>query len=323
MPKATKFDGANTTNKSIDGRNRLWQMWHLTGRSCPDGTVPVRRVTVHDVLRAKSLYHFGKKQAIRSNFSTEGNSHEYAVAFASPQEGTYGAKAGINLWDPTVESPEEFSLSQIWVVAGSFDSDLNSVEAGWQVDPKLYGDNRPRLFTYWTKDAYQSTGCYNLLCPGFVQVDKKILVGAAISPCSTMGGSQYEVVISIFKDIKDGNWWLAVGDTPVGYWPSTLFTHLSDRATMVEWGGEIVNKRANNQHTSTQMGSGHFAEDGFRKASYFRNLQIVDEDNNLGSAQSVATRAESPNCYNIKTFANNNWGTYFYYGGPGRSPQCP
>ena len=46
----------------------------------------------------------------------------------------YGAKATINVWDPTVEVVNEFSLSQIWILSGSFGgSDLNSIEAGWQV----------------------------------------------------------------------------------------------------------------------------------------------------------------------------------------------
>ncbi|TQD73976.1 hypothetical protein C1H46_040493 [Malus baccata] len=86
------------------------------------------------------------------------------------------------------------------------------------------------------------------------------------------------------QDPKLGNWWMGFGDnTLVGYWPAELFTHLADKATMVEWGGEIVNSRANGEHTATQMGSGHFAEDGFGKASYFRNLEIVDSDNSLSS----------------------------------------
>lgn len=88
----------------------------------------------------------------------------------------YGAKAKINVWKPDVEMPNEFSLAQIWVLGGNFNSDLNSIEAGWQVmfvlsvfgnsfltkklfliqrfvfqvSPQLYGDNRTRLFTYWT-----------------------------------------------------------------------------------------------------------------------------------------------------------------------------
>ena len=126
------------------------------------------------------------------------------------------------------------------------------------------------------------------------------------------------------KDPKVGNWWMSFGDkTLVGYWPAELFTHLADHATMVEWGGEVVNSRSNGQHTFTQMGSGHFAEDGFGKASYFRNLQIVDMDNSLSSVQSISTLAENTNCYDIKSFYSKEWGTYFYYGGPGNNPQCP
>lgn len=116
---------------------------------------------------------------------------------------------------------------------------------------------------------------------------------------------------------------MVFGDnTLVGYWPAELFTHLAERATMVEWGGEIVNSRANGEHTSTQMGSGHFADDGFRKASYFRNLEIVDSDNTLTAPQDISILAENTNCYNIKNAYNNEWGTHFYYGGPGRNPQC-
>ena len=109
----------------------------------------------------------------------------------------------------------------------------------------------------------------------------------------------------------------------VGYWPAELFTHLANRATMVEWGGEVVNSRVNGRHTTTQMGSGHFSEDGLGKASYFRNLEIVDSDNSLSSARDISTLAENTNCYNIRSSYNNEWGTHFYYGGPGNNPVCP
>jgi len=45
----------------------------------------------------------------------------------------YGAKATINVWDPKIQQPNEFSLSQMWILGGSFGQDLNSIEAGWQV----------------------------------------------------------------------------------------------------------------------------------------------------------------------------------------------
>ncbi|KAC9287755.1 hypothetical protein E3N88_46038 [Mikania micrantha] len=285
MPKmgssmATQVEGGKSANISKnDGyiRRGAWQMWHQNGQRCPKGTVPVRRSTVHDVLRANSLYDFGKKRqriaplARRADAPdvVSGNGHEHAIAYTGASSEVYGAKATINVWDPKIEVINEFSLSQIWVLSGSFDgSDLNSIEAGWQVSPELYGDSRPRLFTYWTSDAYQATGCYNLLCSGFVQTNSRIAIGAAISPLSEFQGNQFDVTIIIWKDPKLGNWWMGFGDnTLVGYWPAELFTHLADRATMVEWGGEIVNSRANGEHTSTEMGSGHFAEDGHIKST--------------------------------------------------------
>ncbi|KAL7148713.1 hypothetical protein ABFS83_06G197400 [Erythranthe nasuta] len=336
MPKGMMRMAAETEDSSSNSSRGVRQTWHEKGRRCPKGTVPVRRSTLHDVLRSKSLYDFGKKKSRYTPAAAaaarrpdapdvvSGNGHEHAIAYTTASGEVYGAKATINVWDPSIEVVNEFSLSQIWVLSGSFDgSDLNSIEAGWQVSPELYGDSRPRLFTYWTSDAYQATGCYNLLCSGFIQTNSRIAIGAAISPVSSTGGSQYDVTILIWKDPKLGNWWMGFGDsTLVGYWPTELFTHLADRATMVEWGGEIVNSRANGEHTSTQMGSGHFAEDGFSKASYFRNLEIVDSDNSLSSARDISTLAENTNCYNIKNSYNNEWGTHFYYGGPGKSPQC-
>ncbi|XP_014491483.1 uncharacterized protein LOC106754056 [Vigna radiata var. radiata] len=324
MPKGMKLK-----EKSEMGMGM--QNWHQNGTLCPKGTVPIRRSTVHDVLRAKSLFDFGKK---RRRFSlarsdapdvVSGNGHEHAIAYTGSAEEVYGAKATINVWEPSIQEVNEFSLSQIWILSGSFDgSDLNSIEAGWQVSPELYGDTRPRLFTYWTSDSYQATGCYNLLCAGFVQTNSRIAIGAAISPISSYDSNQYDITILVWKDPKIGNWWMSFGDgTLVGYWPVELFTHLATHATMVEWGGEVVNTRANGQHTSTQMGSGHFAGDGFGKASYFRNLEIVDTDNSLSSVHNILTLAENTNCYDIKSSYSNEWGTYFYYGGPGNSPQCP
>lgn len=320
-------------NEKEEEKELSWQLWHHNGTRCPKGTVPVRRSTVHDVLRAKTLYHFGKKRRRQIPLArrpdapdvVSGNGHEHAIAYTGGSSEVYGAKATINVWDPSIEEMNEFSLSQIWLLSGSFDGpDLNSIEAGWQVSPELYGDSRPRLFTYWTSDSYQATGCYNLLCSGFIQTNSRIAIGAAISPVSTFALNQFDVTILIWKDPKLGNWWMGFGEgTLVGYWPAELFTHLSDHATMVEWGGEVVNTRANGKHTSTQMGSGHFGTEGFGKASYFRNLEVVDSDNSLDTAQNILTLAEDTNCYDIKSDYNNDWGAYFYYGGPGRNPNCP
>ncbi|XP_057421053.1 uncharacterized protein LOC130715070 [Lotus japonicus] len=302
--------------------NEEFQLWRLSGETCPEGTIPIRRTTEQDMLRASSVNGFGRKFVRSVTRDTNGNGHEHAVGYVSGDQ-YYGAKASINVWAPHVENQYEFSLSQMWIISGTFEEDLNTIEAGWQVSPELYGDSYPRFFTYWTSDAYQATGCYNLLCSGFVQTNSKIAIGAAISPTSSYDGGQFDISLLVWKDPKHGNWWLEFGSgILVGYWPSFLFTHLGDHASMVQFGGEIVNSMSSGSHTSTQMGSGHFAEEGFAKASYFRNLQVVDFDNNLVPLSNLKVLADHPNCYDIQGGLNNAWGNYFYYGGPGRNVKC-
>ncbi|KAH0467762.1 hypothetical protein IEQ34_002795 [Dendrobium chrysotoxum] len=308
--------------------NTVAQLWHQNGR-CPEGTIPIRRTKGEDVLRASSVKRYGRKKhrtIPKPRFADPDlineSGHQHAIAYVEGDK-YYGAKAIINVWEPKIQQSNEFSLSQLWILGGSFGEDLNSIEAGWQVSPDLYGDNNTRLFTYWTSDAYQATGCYNLLCSGFIQINSDIAMGASISPISDYSGSQYDISILVWKDPKEGNWWMQFGsDLVLGYWPSFLFSYLADSASMIEWGGEVVNSQPDGEHTATEMGSGHFPEEGFGKASYFRNIQIVDESNNLRSPKGVGTFTEQSNCYDVQNGNNGDWGNYFYYGGPGRNSNC-
>ncbi|CAN6373638.1 unnamed protein product [Urochloa humidicola] len=78
-----------------------------------------------------------------------------------------------------IERASDFSLAQLWITGGPYASnELNTVEAGWHVFPRLYGDNNTRLSIYWTRDGYNKTGCYNLRCPGFIQTNNQIAIGA-------------------------------------------------------------------------------------------------------------------------------------------------
>uniref|UniRef100_A0A7N0TH41 Neprosin PEP catalytic domain-containing protein n=2 Tax=Kalanchoe fedtschenkoi TaxID=63787 RepID=A0A7N0TH41_KALFE len=319
--------GVNKMSTKSEERPRT-QLWHAAGR-CPEGTVPVRRTKEEDLYRASSVKRFGRKKhkAIPLPRSADPDlvsqsGHQHAIAYVKGDK-YYGAKATINVWEPKIQQPNEFSLSQIWLLGGSFGEDLNTIEAGWQVSPDLYGDNNTRLFTYWTSDAYQATGCYNLLCSGFIQISNEIAMGASISPVSAYGDSQYDISILVWKDPTEGNWWMQFGsDNVLGYWPGFLFSYLGESASMIEWGGEVVNSQSDGQHTTTQMGSGHFPEEGFGKSSYFRNIQVVDSSNNLKAPKGMGTFTEQSNCYDVQMGSNDDWGHYFYYGGPGRNPNC-
>ncbi|XP_027192951.1 protein neprosin-like [Cicer arietinum] len=297
--------------------NDNFQLWSSSGESCPEGTIPIIRTTEQDILRAGSLDRFGKKSIDQVNSLA----HEYVNA-QFRDGGYYGGQASFNVWAPHVEYAYEFSLSQMWVVAGAGE-DLSTLEVGWHVYPQLNGDNHTRLFIYWTADAYKNTGCHNLQCPGFVQTNSKIVVGGAISTTSMYNGSQFEISLMIWKDQKTDHWWLEVGPgNLIGYWPSSLFPNFKDHADRVDFGGEIINSNSKGTHTSTQMGSGHFAEEGFGKAAFIRNMELVDHNNNLNMAQNPQFLEQFPNCYDQKIGSSKEWGSYFYFGGPGRNIKC-
>ena len=44
-----------------------------------------------------------------------------------------------------------------------------------------------------------ATGCYNLLCSGFIQINSEIAMGASISPVSAFRNSQYDISILVWK----------------------------------------------------------------------------------------------------------------------------
>ncbi|CAG7902892.1 unnamed protein product [Brassica rapa] len=68
----------------------------------------------------------------------------------------------------------------------------------------------------------------------------------------------------------------------------------------------------------TEMGSGHFPVEGFGKACYFRNLEIVGS-NNFQPVQSLKTNVDS-NYYDVNYLdTDDEWGVHFFYGRPGFS----
>ncbi|KAG6514913.1 hypothetical protein ZIOFF_025288 [Zingiber officinale] len=260
--------------------------------SCPPGTVPIRRTQMSDLRRVASLENFGRR-------NTNGGTIDQAGALKAGA-GTYlGAKALINVWNIPVE-PNEWSHSAIEI------SDAVSyyIEAGW------------------ITDGYGRTGCYNLLCPGFVQVSQKFAPGLIVHPLSTYNGSQFVLPITVYKDNTDLNWWLELKGEPVGYWPGKLFGGEDMRfqeARQVKWVGSVLNKRNKGHHTTTRMGSGYMSEEGWGKAAYFRSVFIFHPLNVVVPQSNVRLFATANHCYSVI------WGgggsILFYYGGPG-GPYC-
>ena len=123
-----------------------------------------------------------------------------------------------------------------------------------------------------------------------------------------------------------GNWYLRVQNEVLGYWPPSLFTNLAVGGDIFMWGGTVYSLGTKDgSHTSAQMGSRNFPNEGFKKASYIRNLQYMNGDGTFEDAdKGLRTFATSPGCYNIILDNNKNgaYRTHFYFGGPGFSTTC-
>ncbi|MQL70126.1 hypothetical protein Taro_002413 [Colocasia esculenta] len=191
-----------------------------------------------------------------------------------------------------------------------------------------WGIDRGKIGT--AKRIQQNNGyetyCYNLQCPGFVWTNHAIRLDTALVPVSVYGGLQYDVKIDVFQDRNSGDWWVMLQGQMLGYWPKSLVPKLEDGAQVHSFGGEILNKKVSGQHTSTQMGSGHFAVEGYRKAAYIRNVQIVEAHDRTKyispvHGDGIVTHS---NCYDLQPghVPDLQWGYYFYFGGPGRSATC-
>ncbi|KAJ8756173.1 hypothetical protein K2173_024720 [Erythroxylum novogranatense] len=304
-------NGVQATNSS-----KIFQSW-FNKIKCPEGTVPI--------LRTRAFTHRPVSPPIpkRADISEFTPSATYEYAQVSLTGGTYyGACATFNVWVPKVVDPGEVSTAQMWIVSGDGEN-LNSIEVGWQVQS---GSNVTRFFSFWTRDAYRSTGCYNLECPGFIQVNPEYVLGFSLQPTSIYGGDQYEMTVIIHKDNSSGNWWLTFQGQDLGYWPGDLFTSLADSANLITFGGgQVINNQYGGHHTTTEMGSGHYPIEGFGKAAYIGHLQYVDASNVLRIAYPLLPFITKTPCYYITMLKDevSTEGVHLYFGGPGYSDQCP
>ncbi|HEX6095572.1 MAG TPA: neprosin family prolyl endopeptidase [Thermoanaerobaculia bacterium] len=287
------------------------------GIGCDGGTIPMRRSTLEEMARFRTLHEFltgDKRDEMVGNVKT----HYYAVA---RQHGVaYGAGADINIWQPAVPANiNASSISQLWVV-GAADSVTQTAETGWIVYPQKFKTSAPVLFVYWTANSYAS-GCYNLDCPGFVQTNGNWALGGAIGPISQSGGTQSTMQYAWRRDPAEGAWWLffgPVGSVQVfGYFPQSLYGtgQMSKHATRVSFGGETV--IATPGVPAGQMGSGAFASAGYGQAAFQKNLIYFPTDNAMALVKPTGIQP-TPECYTV-TVTTDPGLTYMYFGGP----QCP
>lgn len=295
---------------------------HGNPMRCPPGFVPIRRVTLDELTRFRTLGDYFSKgfpaPLVPSAPSADtGQNHRYAYAHQTIDN--LGGHSFINLRAPSVTGDQIFSLAQHWYSAGA-GAGHQTVEVGWQVFPNKYGHNQPVLFIYWTADNYGPSGAYNLDKAGFVQTNPAWTIGGALSPVGDPGGQQYEIEVAFY--LSGGNWWLYLGGLQaqhaVGYYPGSLFNGgaMAQNATRALYGGETICGAIG---PWPEMGSGAFSGAIWPHAAWHRSIFVLPK---AGGAQWAALTGESPSpaCYN--QFVGNYaapWNVSLFYGGPGGS----
>ena len=294
---------------------------------CADGFIPMRRITLEELSRFRTLREFFEKGPDGAGqfepTPSVAVTHKYAVSTQAVTN--YGAFTTINIWKPDIDTAktEVFSLSQFWVTSYP-NTPLQTVEGGWQAFPKKYKTAKSVLFIYWTADNYLTTGCYNLDCAAFVQTNKSVELGAGFPPnhcldqvddkCgySVAGGKQYEFEFAAY--LYEGNWWLAYEGLPIGYYPIGIYQGgpLTTVSAQIEFGGETLGATA-----WPPMGSGKFASAGLKHAAYQQTIYYVTDTSGDGAFANLTSLQLSPSCYTDAIFNNTSPGTYMYFGGPG------
>ena len=231
---------------------------------------------------------------------------------------------------PTIAADrfQTHSLAQTWTSSGSGlnicdetcapDDCVQTVEAGWTVDPLLFvGSNptSPHLFTYATTDGY-ATGCCNQDpsrgsdCAPFNPDPQGFMTVGQMLPASTLGAIPTELQISVTHSAS--GWCLRAGIQPnvvaIGCWPnSTFHGSMTTSASRFQVGGEIV---ATPLDWNLPMGSGKPPAAGFRQAAYHRNYSAN------GSTSFSNTRYMDRLSYAMSDSepAGAAWTSWFYYG---------
>jgi hypothetical protein len=306
----------------------------------PAGTVPILRPDISRLTRRVSLDEFLTKRggAIvnKKRRNAQPTDPDPAGYFhnTDSQDGTfYGWDGILSIWDPKINTPEgdgsDHSILQVWLQ--NYDKPhLQSVEGGWTVDESLNGDDKPHIFTYYTVNGYtqdgDNKGGYNRVNDGWKQHSSSVFPGIRVGPISAFGGTQWDISMKFKLHKQESgkvNWWVAVQGKWIGYYPASLFDGgLGHHVDWIGVGGEVYSGLGNPEHTKDQMGSGHKAADGWRKAAFLRNLRNQTDMsgamvNNNGTATSNVATPGGADPYTIQMHMNSggSWKSYFYVGG--------
>lgn len=300
----------------------------------PEGTVPIVRFDVEAYLKENTKYLPEDPIEILTKApppAPASNDRYYAVW--QRYGDVFGSIGRINIWNTTGPVGGETSIAQVAVIRGT---PMQAIEAGKIEHSSFTPSRRPVFFTYFRTNGAASgdwVGGYNSSVDGWIQVSSSVAPGMSLVPWeSTTNGSQYSLDVEV--RLWEGNWWVRTAGEWAGYYPyckgagsppcaqGTLFSAsgIRDKAYRLDWYGEIFDESAP-AATSTDMGSGAFADQRWSRAAYFRNLLYVWSPTQAWWWNSGSISTTDQACYSADGpyySSNASWRNWYYYGGPGK-----
>ncbi|KAF2537638.1 hypothetical protein F2Q68_00022915 [Brassica cretica] len=185
------------------------------------------------------------------------------------------------------------------------------------VNPSLFGDGQTWRYGFW-KGA-DGAGCYNTICPGFIQVSQTDLLSGPIPHPRTFIMFYY-----LIKDEVSGNWWTTHvrnfrKDIAIGYWPKELFDIIGHSVDMVGVTGVV---QASPSGISPPMGNGHLPTKNEDESARVKHLLTVNSKFKIKERDinELVKLLDSNKCYGLRDgkkrfiLIESN---LFTYGGPG------
>ena len=135
------------------------------------------------------------------------------------------------------------SIDQL-AMGGGAEGNQYTMEAGWDVDPGLWGDSKPHFFIFVNRDKYTSEAdCYD--CNYISVAGAKYAPGEALTP----GSGKIEFGV----EYRSGAWWISVGGEWVAYVPESFWEGNFTKGAYEANYGEVFDRE---QEPTSWMGDG-------------------------------------------------------------------
>ena len=299
----------------------------------PEGTVPIVRFDVEKFMTTVKIPPKNPSDVLKKlpPPAPESNDRYYTVW---QRFGTfYGSAGRINIWDTAGPVNNETSIAQTALIRGE---PMQAIEAGKIELESLNGNLGPHFFIFYRTNGGATgdwIGGYNTLVDGWIQYSPRVAPGMALTSWkSSSGGNQYSLDLEV--RLHEGNWWIWVAGEWAGYYPNCvgggnppcsrghLFSDsgIRNQVSRLDWYGEVFDSSAPTP-TSTDMGSGEFAINGWQHAAYFRNLTYYWAPTTYWWWDSGSISVTDSNCYTANGpfySSDASWHNWYFYGGPGK-----